>query len=355
MQPLLQFIARRIFYALLSLIVITMILYAGMMLTPPEARVLLYAPPGRGGQRITENWTKATIARYHLADPYPVQYGFWVSSLLNGSWGYSPTLSADVLPALVSRTPVTLELALYSLLLLIPLGLASGLLAGWNPGRPFDQVFRGLAFFGTSMPLFIFALALISLFYIKLGWFVPGRLDVDTSQLVSSSAFHSYTGMLSIDGLLNGRLDVFLTAIRHLAMPVITLSLYHWATLGRVTRKAVMGERYKDYIMAARARGVDERRLLWEHALRPIMAPSLTAVALSAAAILTGVFVVEIIFNIHGVSEVIVKSMNSTPDASATLGFSVYSVIMVVVLMFILDILQAILDPRVRDEVLSRS
>jgi len=134
-------------------------------------------------------------------------------------------------------------------------------------------------------------------------------------------------------------------------MPSLTLSLYHWATLGRITRSTLIKERSKDYLVAARARGVKECRLIWHHALRAIMAPSLTSIALSAAGILSGVYVVEAIFSIHGVSEVILKSMASVPDAPAALGFTGYSILMVIFLMLLLDVLQAMVDPLVRDEI----
>jgi peptide/nickel transport system permease protein len=352
MPPFLQFIVRRLFYALISLVIITMILYAGVMMTPPEARARLYIPPGKGGERTTETTINILIEKYHLNEPYLVQYGYWARELLTGSWGYSPTLRADVLDSLLHRTPATLELAFFSLVLLIPLGLANGLTAGWRPGGVSDGAFRSLAFLGTSMPPFILSMILLSYFYIKLGWLAPGRLDVTTDLQLSRSGFVDFTGALSLDCLLNGRFDVFLISLRHLVMPVVTLSLYHWATLGRITRATVMNERGKEYITAARARGVRENRLVWHHALRAILAPSLTTMALSAASIVTGIFVVEIIFGRTGVSEVIIISMRSYPDAPAALGFAVYSVLMVLGLMFILDVVQAALDPRVREEVL---
>jgi peptide/nickel transport system permease protein len=202
------------------------------------------------------------------------------------------------------------------------------------------------------MPSFILSMILISIFYIKLGWFPPGRLDVATELDMARSGFVEYTGAMIIDSLLNQRFDILLTTLRHLAMPVFTLSIYHWATLGRVTRSTILNERGKEYITAARARGVNERALIWRHALRAILAPSLTTMVLSAASIATGVFVIEIIYNLTGVSQVIVVAMSSTPDAPATLGFAVYSVIMVLGLMLILDALQALVDPRVRDEVM---
>jgi peptide/nickel transport system permease protein len=113
-----------------------------------------------------------------------------------------------------------------------------------------------------------------------------------------------------------------------------------------------MEQRNKEFIISARARGLTERRVLWSHAFRSVLAPSLTSIGLSAATILTGAFIVEIIYSMHGVSEVLTTSMRTTPDAPAALGFAVYSVIMVLTLMFIIDLLQAILDPRIREEVL---
>lgn len=352
MPPFLQFIIRRLFYALVSLVIITMVLYAGVMLTPPEARAQLYIPPGKGGERASENFLKTVIANYHLDAPYLVQYGYWAKSLLTGTWGYSPTLREDVLPSLLERTPQTLELTLYSLILLIPLGLVSGLWAGWRSGHTFDRTFRSAAFLGTSTPPFILALVLLAIFYVKLDWFQPGRIDLVLRLDLASESFHNYTGLLTVDGALNGRWDVVVNAFRHLAMPVFTLAIFHWATLGRITRAMILGERDKEYIVAAKARGVKESRLVWHHAFYAIMAPSLTTMALSAAAIMTGVFVVEIIYSLRGVSQVIVAAMTSQPDAPAALGFSVYSVFMVIGLLLILDIIQAALDPRVREEII---
>jgi peptide/nickel transport system permease protein len=352
MSAFLRFLVRRLFSMAFSFAAITMVLYAGVMLTPPVARARLYLPPGKGGERASEALINLLIKTHHLDESFLVQYAEWSRSLVTGSWGYSPTLKEEVLSALLRRTPATLELAFYSLLLLIPMGVTGGLLAGWRPGGFFDSLFRFSTFLGTSMPSFLFSMFLLSIFYIRLGWFAPGRIDPLTDMELTRSGFTHFTGALSLDCLLNGRFDIFFQSLRHLAMPVITLSMFHWATLGRITRTSVLGERRKEYIIAARARGVKERRLIWRHALRTILAPVLTTVALSAASIMTSVFVVEIIFDLHGISEVIVISMRSFPDAPAALGFAVYSVIMVMSLMLILDVIQAMLDPRVRQEVL---
>ena len=355
MPPFLQFVIRRFLVIPISLVIITMVLYGGVMLTPPEARATLYMPENMPPRLTNEQYKKIEeriIRQYHLRDPYPVQYLYWVRSLFDGSWGYSPALNEYVLPSLLRRTPATLELALYSLLLLIPLGLISGVAAGWKRSGFFDRGFRLLAFLSTSTPPFILAIVLLSLFYINRGWFAPGRIDLTYMLEISDGDFIPHTGMMTLDALLNGRMDILGNAFRHLAMPVFTLSIYHWATLARVARISVLGEEHKEYVTAARARGIIERRVVWKHVFRNTLAPALTSMTLSATSIVTGVFVAEIIYDINGVSGVIVAAMSGVADAAAALGFALYSVVMILLLMFLLDMLQAVVDPRVREGVL---
>jgi ABC-type dipeptide/oligopeptide/nickel transport system permease component len=355
MPPFLQFVIRRFLVIPISLVIITLVLYGGVMLAPPEARATLYYPP-RMNPNMTEEqmhqFQESIIKRNHLRAPFLVQYGYWVASLFDGTWGYSPSMNELVLPALLKRTPVTLELAIYSLLFLIPLGLVSGVIAGWKRSGAFDTLFRGVAFLSTSTPSFILALVLLSVFYIKLGWFAPERISLNYGLELSEGTFRHVTGMLTVDSLLNGRTDIFADAWKHLAMPIFTLSLYHWATLGRIARAGMIDERGKEYILSARARGLAERRVVWHHAFRNMLSPSLTSIALSATSITTGVFVAEIIFNFKGVSRVLLGAMSGVPDAPAAFGFAVYNVLIVLTLMFLLDILQAALDPRIREGIL---
>jgi peptide/nickel transport system permease protein len=291
------------------------------------------------------------IERYHLNDPYPVQYFYWLTSLVQGNWGYSPTLHEDVLTALLRRTPATAELTLYSILIFIPLGLVSGVIAGSRRNRLADHGFRLTAFVATSLPPFILAMILIAIFYVDLHWFAPERTSMAVGFVVNSDQFRQYTGLLTIDGLLNGRPDISLDALRHLVMPVFTLALIHWATLGRVMRATMIDEGQKDYVVAAKARGIPSPRITWRHTLRNAIAPALTSSLLSAASLLTGVFVVEMVYTYHGVSAIAVSSMQFIPDAPAAMGFAIYSVIVVLILMGILDLIQSGLDPRIREAI----
>ena len=348
--PILQFFVSRFLTVVITLLIVTAIIYGIILMAPVESRAQLYMgkrvrvnlPP-----EIYERFIQSIIEQHGMDDPYPVQYVRWVSQLLQGDWGWSPVLRADVFDVLLDRTPATVELTLYSLLLFIPLGLASGALAGWNRNRVSDHSFRLFAFVGTSIPPFILGLVLISIFYVGLHWFLPGYLSRAETLIVRSPAFKTYTGLLTIDGLLNGRPEVTLDAARHLIMPVVTLSVFHWATLGRVTRASVIEETNKGYVTSAHARGLSERRILWGHTVPNVLVPSLTASALGAAALITGVYVIEAVFGWPGVSKLITNSM-WYPDVAMASGFAVYSVLAVLVVMILLDILQLIADPRLR-------
>jgi ABC-type dipeptide/oligopeptide/nickel transport system permease component len=348
--PLLQFFVRRLLAVVITLLIITAIIFGIVLMAPVESRAQLYL-----GKRLRANLPEEILERHiqyiieehRLNDPYPVQYFHWISELLRGNWGWSPVLRADVLDVLVKRTPATMELTLYSLLLFIPLGVLTGAAAGWNRNRPFDHSFRLFAFVGTSIPPFILGLVLISIFYVGLHWFMPGYLSTDVSVMVRGSEFKTYTGLLTIDGLLNGQPGVALDAARHLVLPVVTLSVFQWATLGRVTRASIIEEAHKGYVTAAEARGLKEGRILWGHAVPNVLVPSLTTSALGAAALITGVYVVEAVFGWPGVSRLITNSM-WFPDVAMASGFAVYSVLAVLAVMILLDIVQVIADPRLR-------
>ena len=352
MVPFLKFLIRRLLSIPVTLFFITVVLYGVAMLAPPEERAMLYWPPRTRSNLPLEQFEaklNSIIRQQGLNDPFPVQYGRWVTNLLRGDWGWSPTFNADVLDLLLARTPVTAELTLYSVLLLIPLGLISGVVAGWRPNRPVDNWFRLSAFVATSIPPFILGLALLSIFYVGLRWFPAGRTGITELSLRTVTTFKTYTGLLTVDGLLNGRLDVTKDALRHLVLPVFTLSLAHWATLARVTRASMIEERHKDYVTAARSRGLLRRSVVWRHAFRNALLPALTSSALSAASLITGVFIIEVIFSFKGLSELIIRGSQNTIDTGLALGFAVYSVLMVLPIMFALDVIKALVDPRIRE------
>ena len=250
---MLSFLIRRFSAALATLFVVTLILYTIAMLTPVEDRANLYFP--KTNRKLTTEETQAILDRIirdqKLDKPFLVQYGNWLSGVIKGNWGYSPTIGEYVLDALITRTPPSAELIIYSLVLFIPMGIISGVHAAGRQGQRSDSTFRLAAFTATALPPFILGTVLLSIFYVGLDWFPLGRLGDSEMGIVNSSAYHTFTGMLTLDGLLNGRPDITLSALRHLVLPVFTLSISHWATLGRITRASAIEELDKVYILAA--------------------------------------------------------------------------------------------------------
>lgn len=348
---------RYLFKAIISFIttflLITAFLYSIVMFTPAETRATLYMPKSMSPRMTEEMYNKMiqhNIEKYHLDGSFLYQYSFWLSNLIRGNWGYSPTLKADVLSSITQRLPITVELMLYSLILFVPSGLVSGVLAAKYKNKAFDNIFRFCAFIATSLPPFIFAILLMVIFYIGLHWFVPGHTSLSTSQFINSDEFLKVTGMLTIDGLINGRFDVTVDSLRHLTMPAMTLALTQWAILGRITRITMVEEMGQDYVIAARSRGLREGVIVWRHMMGNILQPIITNSMLSIASILTSIFIVEILFNIQGISSLAVKGMGRIPDAPLALGFTIYSVMTILLLMGLLDFIQIFLDPRTREK-----
>jgi peptide/nickel transport system permease protein len=352
MPPLIRYILRRIIAIPLTLVAISATLYGIVMLAPPEERAQLYLPPelpSRMTEQDVQRLINKIIREQGLTEPYPIQYSRWAWNLIHGRWGWSPTLREDVLAALLKRLPATGELTLYSFLLLLPMGVLAGAVSGWRRNTLADHNFRLAAFLGTSIPPFILGLLLLTTFYVGTGWFPPERLSLAGAQLAQSARFRPFTGLMTIDGLLNGQPGVSLDALRHLVLPVLTLSLMHWATLGRVTRASMIQGLHAEYVTAARAHGMPESHVVFHHALRNALIPALTSSALAAASLITGVFVVEVVFAYHGLSEIAIRALTgASPDAALAVGFSIFSVILVLPIMLTLEIAQAALDPRIR-------
>jgi peptide/nickel transport system permease protein len=349
--PALKFAIRRLLAIPVTLFVITAVLYGVTMLAPAETRAQLYLPKGNSNNPgLQPTAMLQQIAEEHgLNDPYPVQYARWAARVLRGDWGWSPALRDDVLHGLLVRTPATAELTLFSLLLFVPLGIVSGVAAGYRENRRSDFAFRAAAFVATSIPPFILALVLLSIFYAGLRWFPPGRMSISDGFIVNDPSFKSYTGLLTIDAVLNSRPEIAVSALQHLLLPALTLSLAHWATLARVARVTIIEELDKDYVTAAHGRGLSRRSVIWVHALRNTLVPVLGSASLSIAALITGVFVVEAVFGFAGVSEMFVASTRYIPDTPMAMGCAVYSVLLVLPIMLVFDVIQAIIDPRIRE------
>jgi peptide/nickel transport system permease protein len=200
---------------------------------------------------------------------------------------------------------------------------------------------------GTSFPTFVFGLLMLMLFYVKLGWFPPGRISDWASIIVRSPDFHHYTSLLTFDALLNGRLDVFWDALRHMLMPILTLSYISWATFLRVTRSSMLETLRMEYVTTARAKGLSEHDVVFKHAQPNAMIPVVTLAGFSVIGLLGGVVITETVFNFPGIGQAAANAAAQL-DVVTVLGFALFDGLILIVANLVVDVMYAVVDPRVR-------
>lgn len=282
-----------------------------------------------------------------LNDPAWVQYGRWMKEILRGNFGWSESARQPVLQAIVKLFPASAELSLYAAFPVIFLGIWLGKISAVHQNTLTDHISRVSAIVGWSFPTFVFGIMALLVFYSVLGWFPPGRLTLAASRIVHSDAFTSYTGMHTIDALLNGNLYVFFDALRHLAMPVITLAYVSWAMILRLMRSSMLETLRQDYVVTARSKGLSERRVINKHAKRNALLPVTTVAGLMVAGLLNGVVIVETVFNFRGLGA-FAASAAVQLDMPSILGFSLFNGVLLVLTNLVVDIMYAFFDPRVR-------
>jgi len=329
--------------------IVTLILFFIILQLPVEKRVQVYVPASNPNLKPEEyaSLIEHTIERYGLDKPFHIQYVNWMRNLVQGQWGYSPTWGQPVLEGLRHRAPATIELGLFAMIPSIILALVLGRMAARNQNRFLDYILRAVAFMGWAFPSFILGLILMNLFYARLDWFPIGRLSVWASPIVNSDDFRAYTGMHTVDALLNGNLRVFCDAVRHLVLPGLTLAAAQWALLARIMRGSLLEVLTQGYITTARAKGLRERRVVNLHAGRNAVLPMISTAGVATSMLLSSVVVIEVVFNFHGVGRWSVAAIKGS-DIPVAVGFVLFSCTVAVLASLIADILYAVVDPRVR-------
>jgi peptide/nickel transport system permease protein len=350
-----QYIIRRLLIIPVTLIGVTMLIFLMISNLSPEARSSLYV------RDIPKNDSvmAGIIKQYGLNDPIYVQYWHWLvgkkdpvtgqmaGGILRGDFGYSRTGSQPVIDIIKRRFPATIELTLYAFIPIIVVGIWLGILAAVNHNKLIDQLARIFSIIGYSLPTFVLGLLLLMIFYAQLRWFPPGRVSDWVTAILLSPSYHNYTGLVTIDALLNGRLDIFLDALRHLILPVITLALVEWASFLRITRSSMLETLRQEYVITARAKGLRERDVINKHARPNALIPVTTIAGIQVAVLLGGVVFTETIFNYPGIG-------NAAGDAAANLdvvtvlALTLLTAGILVFANLIVDVLYAFLDPRIR-------
>ena len=354
-----RFIFRRILSSIPVLIGILIVTFALIHALPGDPCIAVL------GERATEEICEAYMKHNGLDKPLPVQFGIYITNILQGDLGDSLRFHRPVVEILIERLPVTIELGLAALMFAIFVGIPLGIISAYRHKSKFDLGTMIIANIGVSMPVFWLGLMLSYLFgvllmdtpltlppsgrltpgtypepfYLVWGWVIEGEKPAGI--LVFISRLNILNCILTFNG------GVLVDAIRHLILPAITVGTIPLAIIARMTRSSLLEVLGEDYVRTARAKGVREFVVVIKHAGKNSLLPVVTVIGLNFGLIISGAVLTETIFGLTGVGRTLVESITSR-DYTLVQGFTVIIAMGFVLINMIVDIIYGIVDPRIR-------
>jgi peptide/nickel transport system permease protein len=307
----LQFLARRLAMLLATLLVSSFVIFSALYLAPGNPIAVL-----SGGRSLPPESVKVLEDRYHLNDPFLTQYWIWLTNALHGDLGISILLRTNVSDLIVQRAGTTAGLVLYSAIIIVILGVGLGLLGGLKPGWIDTSVIVTSAI-SAALPSFVAAIVLTLVFSVSLGWF---------------PSLGTGTG--------------FVDSVYHLTLPAVALALSSLAIVARVTRASVREEFGREHVQTAISRGIPYAQLVRRHVLRNAAIPITTVSGITIASLIAGAAVVERAFGLNGLGAYLVLAAGNK-DFAVVQGISLVLVATFVVVNLVVDVLYAVLDPRI--------
>ena len=293
------------------------------------------------GQQATQEQVQQIRENMGLDKPIFVQYGLFLKDALRGDLGDSIVTGRPVTTELLTRLPATLELTAFAMLIAILVGIPVGVISAVRQYSLLDKSTSVLALTGISMPIFWLAMILVVIFGVNLELLpFPGRLDPTTG-------ITAITGLVLVDSLLTLNFAGFWDGLLHLIMPALALATIPMAVIMRMTRSSMLEVMNEDYVRTARAKGVVPWRVVFKHALRNAMLPTITVIGLQTGLLMGGAIITETIFSWPGIGLYTYNSISSRDYASIQ-GVVLYAALLFVLVNLLVDILYAVLDPRVR-------
>jgi len=281
--------------------------------------------------------------KYHLNDPIPVQYYYYILNLLQGNLGFSPSRGFEpVLQVIAETLPFTLQIAFCAFVISVVLGIALGVLSAQYHHKPLDTCIRGFYLAGYSSPPFFVALILLILFA-----FIFHLLPSGGAFDIAVTPPTPITGLPIVDSLMEGNVSYFASALQHLILPSLALALVTFGVLTRVLRSSLLEVMHANYIRTARAKGLDENTVFFKHGLRNAMISVVTISSLMVTWLITGTIFVENIFAYPGMGQYLVTAL-AAEDYPGILGVTMVFALVIVITNLIADILYAVVDPQVR-------
>ncbi|MEU4806130.1 ABC transporter permease [Actinosynnema sp. NPDC023587] len=330
-----RFVVLRVLIAVPLVLAVSVITFLLTHLVPGDpARVL-------AGLNASEEAVRRIREQAGLDQPLVSQFGLYLLRLVRGDLGDSLTNQQPVLANLVSALPATIELTVASLVIALALGIPLGVLAATRRGGFFDHLGRVLSLAGVAVPVFWVGIVLVVVFYAQLGW-LPSEGQTDVA-----GGGAAITGFASLDAVLRGDGPGLLDVLHHLVLPATTLALPTLARVMRTTRASMLEALAEPYVATARAKGVPEFRVVYVHALRNAMMPVVTVTGLAFGYLLGGSVLVEKIFKWPGVGRYAYESI-TVLDYNSVMGVTLVATVAFLVVNLLVDVLHAVLDPKVR-------
>ena len=315
--PLLKYIIKRLLSVIPVLFVVSIVIFGIIHITPGDPAAVIL------GQEATPEQIAELREQLGLNAPIHVQYLTWIAGVFQGDLGTSYFMKEPVTTAILDHIQPTISVATLGMAVSLIIAIPIGILAANKRGTVTDQSVMALALLGMSVPSFLLGLFLILLIGVQLGW-----LPVAGYQPLSRGLWEH---------------------LKYLIMPAISLGSIQAALIARMTRASMLEVLNTNYIKTARAKGVKDRVIVFKHALRNAFLPILTVVGSSLGTLLTGAVVTETIFNIPGIGQLIINSIERR-DYSVIQGVVLFVTLIYVIVNLVIDLLYGVIDPRVRLE-----
>lgn len=332
----LNFLARRLLFQVFVLFGVLVITFLISHVVPGDPALLLAGP------RASPEVVAKIRSDLGLDQPLYRQFLIYVLGLVRGDLGTSVLTRRPVARDIAERFPATFELVTLAMLLATIVGIFFGVVSAVYKERWVDQVTRVLGIAGASMPIFWLGLLALYLFYTWLGW-VPGggriASNIDPPTRI--------TGLYVIDSVLTRNWPALRSSLEHLILPVFVLSFASVASILRLTRACMLEVLNQDYIRSAQAKGLPQRRIIFIHALRNALLPTVTVLGVTYAELLQGAVVTETLFSWPGMARYAVSSMTYL-DYPAIMALTLVSAVIYTLINLLVDVLYGVIDPRVR-------
>ncbi|HCL63310.1 MAG TPA: peptide ABC transporter permease [Rhizobium sp.] len=315
---------------------VSLIVFMMLALTPGDPVEIMI-----GDQNMNAEQEALLRSDLGLDRPLPERFLSFLGNAIQGEFGTSFFHRRPVIDVISERLPATIELSLVAMIIALATAIPLGVAAAIHKNTIIDKIATIGSLFGVSLPGFWFGILLLMLFAVQL------RLLPVSGRIGFASEVPSITGFLLIDTLMQGRFSAFWDALKHILLPAITLGLPMTAILTRVTRTAMLEVMRQDYVAFAEAKGLSRRRILYRHALKNALIPTVSVAAIETGSLLGGNMIVETVFGWPGLGRLVVESIfvrNYPLVQAAVLLYAVTYVLM----NFVADILYTVLNPRVK-------